>query len=279
MKNNKNINILKNINSLKQIFSFLVILFMLIFLKFGVQAHELWLEPVNFNFNNKELFKTNINIGQDFKGSPFGFYSPNKKKLYLENKSKVISLSQRDGNFPAIQTLVLGQGFHVLNYETNYEFLKYDSIEKFEDFIKEQDLQNIINKIDRNKIPTENYRRFAKVLITDGNKNFFIQKPKLDLDLIALNSPYDLKNNIFKFQLFEKNKPLGNWQITIFSKDENSSYKEKIKTNSNGEGKIRVIENRTYLLSAVKLDKVNYLQKIKYKSDWFSLWASLVFKK
>ena len=55
--------------------------------------------------------------------------------------------------------------------------------------------------------------------------------------------------------------------------------KEKIKTNSNGKGKIRTIENRTYLLSAVKLDKANYLQKFRHKSDWFSLWASLVFKK
>ena len=279
MKNNKNINILKNINSLKQIFSFLVILFLSIFLKFSVYAHELWLEPLNFNFNNKELFKTNINIGQDFKGSSFGFYSPNKKKLYLENKNEVTNLSQRNGNFPAIQTLVFGQGFHVLNYETNNELLKYDSVEKFEDFIKEQGLQSTIDKFDRNKIPTENYRRFAKVLITDGNKGFFIQKPKLDFEIIALNTPYEEKSIFFEFQLFEKNKPLGNWQITIFSKDENSSYKEKIKTNSNGEGKIRVIENRTYLLSAVKLDKVNYLQKIKYKSDWFSLWASLVFKK
>ena len=279
MKNNKNINILKNINSLKQIFNFLVILFLSIFFKFNVYAHELWLEPINFNFNNKELFKTNINIGQDFMGSSFGFYSPNKKKLYLENKNEVINLSQRNGNFPAIQTLVLGKGFHILNYETNYEFLKYDTIEKFEDFIEEQGLQNIINKLDRNKIPTENYQRYAKVLITDGNNNFFIQKPKLDLELIALNSPYELKNDIFKFQLFEKNKPLGNWQITIFSKNEKGAYKEKIKTNSIGEGKIRVVNNRSYLLSAVKLNKANYLQKFKYKSDWFSLWASLVFKK
>ena len=279
MRNNKNINILKNINSLKQIFSFLVILFLSICLKFSVHAHELWLEPINFNFNNKEIFKTNINIGQDFRGSSFGFYSPNKKNLYLENKSEVTNLSQRNGNFPAIQILVLGQGFHVLNYETNNEYLKYDSVEKFEDFIKEQGLQNTINIFDKNKIPTENYRRFAKVLITDGNKNFFIQKPKLDLELIALNSPYELMSNIFKFQLFEKDKPLGNWQITIFSKDEKNIYKEKVTTNLNGIGTLKVIENRSYLLSAVKLNKANYLQKFKYKSDWFSLWASLVFKK
>ena len=274
-----NINILKNINLLKQVLYLFVIIFLVTFLKIKVHAHELWLEPINFNFNNKELFKTNINIGQDFMGSPFGFYSPNKKSLYLESRNKVTKLSQRDGDFPAIQMLISEQGFHVLNYETNNEFLKYDSVEKFEDFVKEQGLQSTIDKFDRNKIPTENYRRFAKVLITDGNKGFFIQKSKLDFEIIALSTPYKLKNSFFEFQLFEKNKPLGNWQITIFSKDENNTYKEKIKTNSNGVGKIRTIENRTYLLSAVKLNKANYFQKLKFKSDWFSLWASLVIKK
>ena len=94
-----------------------------------------------------------------------------------------------------------------------------------------------------------------------------------------MSAPYKLKNSFFEFQLFEKNKPLGNWQITIFSKDEDNTYKEKIKTNSNGVGKIRITENRTYLLSAVKLDKTNYFQKLKFKSDWLSLWASLVIKK
>ena len=279
MKNNKNKNTLKNINLLNQIFYFFVILLLTNFLKLNVHAHELWLEPVNFKFNNKKLLKVNINIGQNFVGSPFGYYDPNKKKLYIENKNKVKNLTPRDGDFPAIQTLILEKGFHVLNYETNNEFLKYDSVEKFEDFIKEQGLQSTINKFDRNKIPTENYRRFAKVLITDGNKGFFIQKPKLDFEIIALNTPYELKSSFFEFQLFEKNKPLGNWQITIFSKDEDNTYKEKTKTNSNGVGKIKVFEDRTYLLSAVKLHKTNYLQKLKHKSDWFSLWASLVFKK
>ena len=53
-----NINILKNINLLKQILYLFVIIFLVTFLKIKVHAHELWLEPVNFNFNNKELFKT-----------------------------------------------------------------------------------------------------------------------------------------------------------------------------------------------------------------------------
>ena len=237
------------------------------------------MEPVNFKFNNKEISKTHINVGQNFIGSPFGYYEPNKKSLYLENKNKVINLSQRDGNFPAIQTLILDKGFHILNYETNYEFLKYESVEKFKDFLKEQNLESTIGNFDINKIPTESYRRFAKALMTDGNKGFFIQKPKLDFEIIALNSPYDLKNNLFEFQLFNKKKPLRNWQITIFSKDEKNFYKKKIKTNSNGVGQVRTLEDRSYLLSAVKLNKANYIEKLKYKSDWFSSWTTLVFKK
>lgn len=279
MKNNKNINILKNINLLNQIFYFFVILLLTTFLKFNVHAHELWLEPINFKFNNNEVSKIHIKVGQNFNGSPFGYYDPNKKNLYLENKNKVINLPQRDGNFPAIQTLILDKGFHILNYETNYEFLKYESIEKFEDFLKEQNFESTLEKFDKNKLPTESYRRFAKALMTNGNKSFFIQKPKLDFEIIALTSPYNLKEEIFEFQLFEKGSPLENWQITIFSRDEENSYKEIVKTNPNGVGKIRIFENRTYLLSAVKLDKANYIEKLKYKSDWFSLWASLTFKK
>jgi len=279
MKSNKNMNILKYINLLNQIFYFFVVLLFITFLKFDSHAHELWLEPINFKFNNNEVSKIHIKVGQNFNGSPFGYYDPNKKNLYLENKNKVINLPQRDGNFPAIQTLILDKGFHILNYETNYEFLKYESIEKFEDFLKEQNFESTLNKFDKNKLPTESYRRFAKALMTNGNKSFFIQKPKLDFEIIALTSPYNLKEEIFEFQLFEKGNPLENWQITIFSRDEENSYKEIVKTNPNGVGKIRIFENRTYLLSAVKLDKANYIEKLKYKSDWLSLWASLTFKK
>ena len=225
MKSNKNMNILNNINLLNQIFYFFVILLLITFFKFNVQAHELWLEPVNFKFNNKEISKTHINVGQNFMGTPFGYYEPNKKSLYLENKNKVINLPQRDGNFPAIQTLILDKGFHILNYETNYEFLKYESVEKFEDFLKEQGLESVVGNLYTNKIPTESYRRFAKAIMTDGNKGFFIQKPKLDFEIIALTSPYSSKDELFEFQLFEKANLLENWQITIFSRDEENSYK------------------------------------------------------
>ena len=102
-------------------------------------------------------------------------------------------------------------------------------LEKFEDFLKEQNFESTLDKFDKNKLPTESYRRFAKALMTDGNKSFFIQKPKLDFEIIALTSPYKLKEELFEFQLFEKGNPLENWQITIFSRDEENSLQGNCK--------------------------------------------------
>ena len=234
----------------------MLIFFLINFFSIHLQAHELWLEAKNFNFNNQDTLGVDIKIGQGFKGTPFGYYEPLKKKLYLENKNKKIILNQRNGNFPAIQILVLDKGFHILNYETNSEKLKYESVEKFIEFLNEQNLISFKNSIEKNKIPTESYKRFAKILLSDGSNDFFIQEPNLDFEFIALN-----------------------WDVTVFSKDDENVFKEIVKTNPNGIGKLRLFDNRIYLLSAVDLRKADYMDKIKHKSDWLSFWASLVFKR
>ena len=277
MKTNKNSIIFLSMNFRKYIF---YILFLsIIYFSKNATAHELWLEPKNFRFDNKSLTEIEIKIGQNFEGSAFGYYEPFKKKLYIENDNEEIVLEQRDGNFPAIQTLISGRGLHIFNYETNFEQLKYDSIEKFVEFLEEHNLQDLKKLIDKDKLPSESYKRFAKVLLNDGSKNFFVQKPKLDFEIIALNSPFDPRNDFFELKLFKNKKPLANFQVTVFSKDEKNTYKDIVKTNPNGVGKLRLIQNRTYLLSSVFVEKNNYLKKIKQKSDWSSEWASFVFKR
>ena len=52
---------------------------------------------------------------------------------------------------------------------------------------------------------------------------------------------------------------------------------EIIKTKPNGEGQIRIVRDRVYLLSAVNIFKSNFIQNLKLKSDWVSHWATLAF--
>ena len=62
----------------------MLIFFLINFFSINLLAHELWLEAKNFNFNDQDTLEVDIKIGQDFKGTPFGYYEPLKKKLYLE---------------------------------------------------------------------------------------------------------------------------------------------------------------------------------------------------
>src|SRR5210317_1797589 len=121
----------KNIFLKKCIIFFFLIIFLNFFPNKEVVAHELWLEK-NSNLEDKILI--DIMIGQNFKGTPFGF-SNNEKEKFLD----------------------------------------------------------ILSSYNPSKLPTENYKRFSKILISNSN-DFFQQTSKLDFELIALNSPFDKKN-------------------------------------------------------------------------------------
>lgn len=63
-------------------------------------------------------------IGQNFKGTPFGFSNNEKEKLFLDNNNIIKDIEQRDGDFPAIQTKLNNNYFNVINYESKYSFFK-----------------------------------------------------------------------------------------------------------------------------------------------------------
>ena len=153
----------------------------LFFLNKGVLAHELWLEK-NSNVEDKALI--DIMIGQNFKGTPFGFSNDEKEKLFLDNNNITKDIEQRDGNFPAIQTKLNYDYFNVISYESKYSFLEYDDIETFEDFVKEQNFLDILLSYKPNKLPTENYKRFSKILISYSD-DFFKQQSKLNFEAWA----------------------------------------------------------------------------------------------
>jgi len=188
--------------------NFLIITTFITYINNKLYAHELWLEP-DYNSKNNHI---NIMIGQNFNGTPFGFSNADMKQLFLENKNNLQKIIQRDGNFPAIQINIDTNKFNIINYETNYSFLEYDSFDDFEKFVKNQNSSYLIKNIDKTIIPKENYKRFSKILISNSN-NFFIQKENLDYEIVALNSPFDPRNEFFEFRLLENNKPLKNLQL------------------------------------------------------------------
>jgi len=207
-----------NIKAFLNILKINLVLIIIFFFSFysKVFSHELWLEPQSFYYDFNENIETHIKIGQNLDGATFGFLNKYKKKLYIENKNKIINLNLRDGDYPAIQLKIQNYNFNILNYETNFESLTYKSFQELRDFIFESGMHEILDIDDFQDLRSESYKRYAKAILVKENNStndFFIQISNLDFEIIPLSNPYEKKNVHFKFKLLSKGKPMPNWKV------------------------------------------------------------------
>ena len=240
----------------------------------SLNAHELWLEAYEYRLKNNGKIKAEIKVGTDLVGESFPYISEETEKLFLVSIRGLKKLDQIDGNYPAIQETANYSGVQYLYYQSRKDFLKYDDYKSFVNFTDEYYLS--YDKKNKN-IPSEIYQRYAK-LIFDGKPNsFFKTRQNLKFEIINQNNPY--KNNLSEIQIFLKKKPFINKKFIVFFKNENVFERKIYQTDSNGFAKIDTSKKGLYLISAVDLEKINLIAKIKYKADYFSRWASLTFRK
>ena len=235
-------------------------------------AHEFWLEPENFNTSSESSI-IHIKIGTGFIGTEFGFNKKFKDRLYKENnKEGRINLEQEDGSFPAFN-FNLSEKFNIITYINNFTLLRYRSLKGFENFLEEQNLTEIIQDYDRNKIPTEHYKRFAKTILNFNKPEFFVEKPTLDFEIIVKDKS---DQNLLKLGIFLNGVAVKNWPIEIFSKDKNNKiFVEKLITDKNGNFNLSLLKDRFYLINSVYVFKTKDKPELQLNSDWVSYWASL----
>ena len=252
---------------------FAVILYFLINSNF-LNAHELWLESHKYSLKNKEKLIANIKVGTDLAGESFPYLSKDTKKLFLISKKGLKKLNQIDGNYPAIQQSVNYSGVQYLYYQSSKDFLKYEDYKSFVEFTDEYYLS--YDKSNKN-VPSEIYQRYAKIIFNGELNTFFKTKQNLEFEIINQNNPY--QNNLSEIQILLKNKPFINKKFVVFFKNQNAFERKIYKTDSNGFANIDSSKRGLYLISAVDLEKLNFINQIKYKADYFSRWASLTFRK
>jgi uncharacterized GH25 family protein len=252
----------------------LTILFSLI--SITSSAHELWLEPEAFITQPNSKLNAHIKVGQKFNGDQFPYLRSETKNLKLFLDRKLIALTPREGDYPAIQSILKQAGLHVLSYESTPEKVDYKNFDTFKTFLQEEGIWNKWSQKNPDFINTdikENYTRYAKSLIQVGAKPGEDFNTGLLFELIALNTPYTNTDKI-EILLLYNGKPHPNSQITIFHKNKDQTSISKTKTNIHGKATISFEKTGRYLLSSVYLEK-----KKSDKADWQSLWASLTLQK
>ena len=128
-------------------------------------AHELWLEPETFITQPYSKLNTHIKVGQKFNGDKFPYLSSETKSLRLFLDQRPIILKPRDGDYPAIQSILKKSGLYVLSYESFPEKVDYKNFETFKTFLKEEGIWDSWNKKNSkfiNSDISEIYTRYAK---------------------------------------------------------------------------------------------------------------------
>ena len=240
----------------------------------SLNAHELWLEADQYKLKRGEKLTANIKVGQDLVGESYPYLSQETEKLFIVSKKGLRKLNQTDGDYPAIQQSINDSGTQYLYYQSNKELLKYQDYKTFIEFTNEYYLNYDLNN---KNIPNEIYQRFAKIIFNSEPVSFFKIKQNLDFEIINQNNPY--KNNLSEIQILFKKKSFINKKFVVFFKNENEFERKIYQTDSKGFAMIDSSKKGLYLISAVDLEKLNFIDQIKYKADYFSRWASLTFKK
>jgi uncharacterized GH25 family protein len=265
-------NFLKQVIAKTKLIKFIAVA--IILFPINLFAHEFWLEPENFNTSSDSSI-IHIKIGTGFIGTEFGFKKKFKDKLYKESNKGRINLEQEDGSFPAFK-FNLSEKLNIITYVNNFTLLKYRSLKGFENFLEEQNLTEIIKDYDRNKVPKENYKRFAKTILNFNKSGFFVEKPTLDYEIIVKEKS---NKNLLKLGIFLNGAAVKNWPVEIFSKDKNNkTFVEKLKTDKNGNFNLSLLKDRVYLINSVYVFKTKDKPDLQLNSDWVSYWASLTFQ-
>ena len=191
-----------------------------------VEAHEFWIEPSDYFFENKKL-EAHLKVGQEFQGMRL-MYDPQrfkKFKILSGSKNKKIDVEGTIGDVPAMNIKPDLKGLLIIYHETVDQLVDYKKFSKFKSFVTEKGYEKLINVHKEKKYPSENfiesYRRYAKSLVAYNGIEGKDKKTGLLFEFVLSNNPYNqLKDNLIEATLYYKKRPLSENLVTIFIKNE-----------------------------------------------------------
>lgn len=245
-----------------------------------LNAHEFWLQPEKFKFAIGEVIKLDFMVGESFTGEFWDLKKHKAEKMELHRLSGIRDLAKEikltQGNnlaFKADQ-----EGTYLFSLQSNAAYIELEG-NKFNDYLKEDGLEYILdertNTGDLNKIATEYYSRYAKVLVQAGNKTDDTFKKKLGLryEIIPEQNPYALKvGDHLQCRVLFEGKPAAHALVKVWNKVNETTFLQNIYTENDGTMRFPISASGPWMVSSVRM-----IHSETAGAEYHSLWASLVF--
>jgi len=222
--------------------------------------------------------------GQNFDGVQAS-YLPQR----FERFSMMLGIAQSDvdnrlGATPALDADPLGEGLHIVSYQSVLSTLDYAEWDKFLSFADHKDFQDIEARHDARDLPRidfgEGYWRYAKTLIGVGHSIGHDFRTGLDVEYVALDNPYtgDVTDGM-RVQLYVLDEVRADGQVELFEKAPNGTVEVTLhRTDAQGIATLPVQAGHSYLVDHVYLREPSAELSAEHGIVWETLWASLTFE-
>lgn len=251
----------------------------------NVNAHEFWIEPVDFTPELGDKVEANLRVGQDFKGDILPLIP--QMVLFYEafDNQGMRSPSGEVGDRPALKVETRAPGLLVIAYQSTPSKVAFDDPDIFKAYLEWEGLDWVLGEHQKRGLPeagfSELYARYPKTLVDVGGDTSGADRATgLQAELVALDNPYALGAGAeMRVQLFWNGKPEPGRQIKMFSRPAGAegSMPEVTDhiTDASGQISFNVSPGTVYMLNSVKMLPVD-----PPRDDvvWQSFWSSLTFE-
>lgn len=257
-------------------FIYLAVLFVFFTL---LSSHEFWLNPEKFIYTRGEKINIRFLVGENFDGE--NWKGNNEKiqslKLYYGGVSDDLSGTISEEKGDSIELTMLDEGTNLVAFNSTNSYIELDAA-KFNEYLQEDGLYNAIEYRKQNNetdsLGKEYYQRCAKTLIQVGHviDKTFSASTGLPVDIIPITNPYSLKNkDSLAVKILFLNAPLINARVKIWHRENNKTEKTEQLSNENGEIKFPVAVSGKWMVSIVKMERLENNTKAQWQSYWGSL--------
>lgn len=253
-------------------------------LSFSALAHEFWIEPLDFRLERGGSVVANLKVGENMKGDIFPYLPQRFVEFSISGPQGERSVKEPLGAVPAANERALGSGLHILAYHSTPSRVSYESFEKFETFLQEENLEGIVEAHRRRGLPdagfTEAFTRYAKALVQVGDGAGQDAAIGMPFELVAETNPYaDKVKNRLTVRLLWQGQGMADTQIKVFRQTEPGEVDvSKVTTDAEGRATVASEEGGIFLLSAVHMVEPSREVAQNTRAVWQSLWASLTFQ-
>lgn len=240
-----------------------------------VQAHEFWIEPLDYMVAPGDTAQASFNVGQDFKGPSYS-YIPGRSVRFDQVVGGAVSEVQAlVGDNPAFSLSDVPEGLLVVAHETGISSLSYSEDGKFERFVAHKALETggVVHALPF----VELYQRHAKTLIGIGAAQGQDSVLGLRHEMVALANPYvdDLSGGL-PVQVLYEGAPRAGAQVELFAKAPDGTVTITLHTtDTEGIARLPMMSGQSYLADSVVLEPL--VPAAEGDAVWFTHWAALTF--